>query len=79
MLIVSVPNGDPITFTDLTPLWTVSQVKERIAPLSGMPVGKQKLMTAGGTVLKNSLSLFESGVKDKDVLSLQTKERSKKG
>ena len=77
MLTVSLQNGDPITFTDLTPLWTVSQLKERLAPLSGMATGKQKLVTATGTVLKNSLSLFESGVRDKDVLTLLTKERSR--
>lgn len=77
-LTVNLASGEPISFTDLTPLWTVSQLKERLAPLCGMVAGKQKLVTASGTVLKNAFSLHDSGVRDGDVITLQTKERSKK-
>ncbi|KAJ3346136.1 SF3a splicing factor complex subunit [Kappamyces sp. JEL0680] len=78
VLTIQVPDREPIVFNDLTPMWTVSQLKDKLAPLCGLTSGKQKLVTASGTVLKNAFTLHDSGLASGDVITLQTKERSKK-
>ncbi len=54
---------------------TVSALKEQLATQTGMAVGKQKLMTAGGLAMKNSVSLAYYNLVSGAVLSLATKER----
>jgi hypothetical protein len=76
-LTIQVGDADDIVFNDLTPLWTISQLKDKLVPLCGMASGKQKLVTASGSILKNSFSLHDSGLVSGDVVTLQTKERSK--
>ena len=75
---VQIPNGDPIYFTDLTPLWTVSQLKERLVPMCGIVASKQKLSSADGTVMRNAFSLDVSGIRNGDILTLSGKERGGK-
>lgn len=73
---VNTPSG-PVVYNDLTPLWTVSALKERIAKSTGMAVGKQKL-TRGDYVLRNKETFLEGGVTDGCVLVLELKQRGGK-
>jgi hypothetical protein len=70
------PDG-PMSFSDLTLLWSVSALKDRISKTCGMPAGKQKL-SKGDTVLKNKETLLEAGVVDGCVLTLELKARGGK-
>ncbi|KAG0188443.1 hypothetical protein DFQ28_004823 [Apophysomyces sp. BC1034] len=56
--------GSAVTVTDIYPAALISTVKDRIAAQLGMPVGKQKLSTMTGTVMKNSNNLQFYGLED---------------
>jgi hypothetical protein len=73
---VNTPSG-PVVYNDLTPLWTVSALKDRIAKSTGMAVGKQKL-TRGDYVLRNKETFLEGGITDGCVLVLELKQRGGK-
>lgn len=62
-----------IILDDLTPLWTVSQLKSRLVSPSGMAAGKQKLITSSNVVLKNTLTLHQAGLSSGAILTLQKK------
>ena len=60
-----------MTVSDLTPLWTVSQLKSKLAPTT-LAAGKQKLVF-GEVVLKNSLTLHQCGLVTGAILTLVKK------
>jgi hypothetical protein len=72
---VLLPNGQTTFFDDLTPLWTVSQLKERLTQPSGLSVSKQKLIAKSGTVMRNAATLLEFGVQTGDTLTLTHKDK----
>lgn len=73
MLTVTVPDSTPIVYDDLTPLWTVSQLKSRIGTSCGMGVGRIKLVKGDGGVLRNSETLGTAGIVSGDVIALMNK------
>jgi hypothetical protein len=75
---VSLPNGSTVSFDDLTPLWTVSQLKERLVSPSGLSLSKQKLIAKSGAVMRNAATLLEFGVQSGDTLTLTHKDKGKK-
>lgn len=77
-LTISTPESGILEYNDLTPLWTVSQLKDRIAQQTLIPVSKQKLVTSQDVVLKNALTLYESGIKNFEQLVLTFKGRGGK-
>jgi hypothetical protein len=74
---IMLPNGSSVYFNDLTPLWTVSQLKERLVTPSGLSVSKQKLIAKSG-VMRNAATLLEFGVQAGDSLTLTHKDKGKK-
>ena len=77
-LTIEIPNDEPLELMDLTPLWTVSQLKERLSTMVGMPASKQKLVTVTGVALRNTYTLALSGLKSGDRVTLSAKERGGK-
>jgi hypothetical protein len=78
MLTINTPSTGDIVYTDLTPLWTVAQLKDRLAAEVNIPSGKQKLVTSTGVVLKNALTLYQSVIKSGETLTLTFKDRGGK-
>ncbi|KAJ3275958.1 splicing factor 3a, subunit 1 [Terramyces sp. JEL0728] len=72
-LTITLPNGKSITFEQLPPEMSISQLKQQLVGDSGIAASKQKLVSSGGLVLKNSESLFNSGITTGEVLSLSKK------
>ncbi|KAF7732489.1 splicing factor 3a, subunit 1 [Apophysomyces ossiformis] len=70
--------GEVVTVTDIYPTALVSTIKDRIAAQLGMPVGKQKLSTATGTVMKNSNNLQFYGLVHGSMIQLSLKDRGKR-
>ncbi|KAJ2992909.1 hypothetical protein HDV02_002759 [Globomyces sp. JEL0801] len=70
---IQTPAGENLDIPDLTPLWTVAQLKDRLTSLVHIPVSKQKLSTTTGTVLRNALNLGSCGIRSGDYLILNLK------
>ncbi|KAJ3319048.1 splicing factor 3a, subunit 1 [Boothiomyces sp. JEL0866] len=61
-LVVNLPGGKTLNFEQLTSDTTISQLKQKLVNDSGIAASKQKLVSSHGLVLKNSESLFDSGI-----------------
>ncbi|KAJ3258490.1 splicing factor 3a, subunit 1 [Boothiomyces macroporosus] len=72
-LVVNLPNGNTINFKQLKPDTIISQLKKNLVKDSGIAAGKQKLVSSQGFALKNSETLFESGISTGEVLTLSRK------
>ncbi len=71
--------GETLELPPLPPSTSVAAVKERIAAALGVAVGRQKLMTLGGLVMRSGATLAYYNLADGDVLALAAKGRAGKG
>ena len=59
--------------TDIPLKSTIASIKERLATETGLAVGKQKLLTANGTAMRNAVTLGFYNIMPGSVLSLEKK------